>query len=160
TTATDLESAILGGCRPHSGRDNGRRHRGTGVRMSASVIGGPSHWRANLDELGLGLGHLQDATDQTMRLAGEATVAGGQLAGVTLMTPQGSSIVANALAVFGGLVAMRAEVEMMKAGVDYSVQAYLTAEQQITSVVDAALTPMAAVLSSVGVTTDLNMPNK
>jgi len=128
--------------------------------MSASVIGGPSHWRANLDELVLGLGHLQDATDQTMRLAGEATVAGGLLAGVTLMTPQGPIIGANTLAISSGLVAMRAEVEMLKTGVDYSVQAYLTAEQQITSVVDAALTPMAAVLSIVGVTTDLNMPNK
>src|SRR5699024_6330083 len=88
----------------------------------------------NLDELVLGLGHLQDATDQTMRLAGEATVAGGLLAGVTLMTPQGPIIGANTLAISSGLVAMRAEVEMLKTGVDYSVQAYLTAEQQITSV--------------------------
>ena len=140
--------------------NNGRRHSGTGVRMSASVIGGPSHWRANLDELVLGLGHLQDATDQTMRLAGEATVAGGLLAGVTLMTPQGPIIGANTLAISSGLVAMRAEVEMLKTGVDYSVQAYLAAEQQLTRVVEAALTPRAAVLSFVGVTTDLNMPNK
>lgn len=127
--------------------------------MSATVTGGPTHWRANLDELVLGVGQLQDATDQTMRLAGEATVAGGLLAGVTIMTPQGPLIGANTLAISTGLITMRTEVEVLRAGVDFAVQSYLEAEQQITKLVDTALTPMALVLSIVGVTTDVNVSN-
>src|SRR5699024_2187554 len=128
--------------------------------MSASVIGGPSHWRANLDELVLGLGHLQDATDQTMRLAGEATVAGGLLAGVTIMTPQGPLIGANTLAISTGLITMRTEVDVLRAGVDFAVQSYLEAEQQITKLVDTALTPMALMVSIAGGTTDVNVSNE
>lgn len=127
--------------------------------MSATVTGGPTHWRANLDELVLGVGQLQDATDQTMRLAGEATVAGGLLAGVTIMTPQGPLIGANTLAISTGLITMRTEVDVLRAGVDFAVQSYLEAEQQITKLVDTALTPMALMLSIVGVTTDVNVSN-
>lgn len=126
--------------------------------MSAKVTGGPTHWRANLDELALGVGQLQEATDQTMRLAGDATVAGGLLAGVTIMTPQGPMIGANTLAISTGLLTMRAEVEVLRAGVDFAVESYLEAEQQITKAVDAAFTPMAVVLSVVGLTTDTNVP--
>lgn len=127
--------------------------------MSGKVTGGPTHWRANLDELALGVGYLQEATDQTMRLAGDATVAGGLLAGVTIMTPQGPLIGANTLAISTGLLTMRAEVEVLRAGVDFAVDSYLEAEQQITRMVDAALTPAALVLSIIGVTTDVNVPN-
>ena len=48
--------------------------------MSANVTGGPTHWRANLDELGLGAARLREATEQTMRLAGDAAAAGGMAA--------------------------------------------------------------------------------
>ena len=100
--------------------------------MSAKVTGGPTHWRANLDELALGVGHLQDATQHSMRLAGEATVAGGLLAGVTIMTPQGPMIGANTVAISTGLLTMQAEVAALRAGVDFAVNAYLETEQQIT----------------------------
>lgn len=127
--------------------------------MSAKVTGGPTHWRANLDELALGVGQLQDATEHSMRLAGEATVAGGLLAGITIMTPQGPLIGANTAAISAGLLAMRAEVEALRTGVDFAVNSYLEAEQQITRVVDAAFTPLALAMSIVGVTTDVNIPN-
>ncbi|MDN6411372.1 MAG: hypothetical protein L0K07_08350, partial [Yaniella sp.] len=127
--------------------------------MSAKVTGGPTHWRANLDELALGVGHLQEATDQSMRLAGEATVAGGLLAGITIMTPQGPLIGANTVAISTGLLTMRAEVEALRTGVDFAVNSYLEAEQQITRAVDVAFTPLALAMSIVGVTTDANVPN-
>lgn len=127
--------------------------------MSANVTGGPTHWRANLDELTVGVGQLQEATEHTMRLAGKATVAGGLLAGVTIMTPQGPLIGAKTAGLSAGLVAMRTEVEVLTVGVEYAVSAYLEAEQQITNAVNSAFTPMAVVLSIVGATTDVNVPN-
>ena len=127
--------------------------------MSAKVTGGPTHWRANLDELALGVGRLQDATEHSMRLAGEATVAGGLLAGVTIMTPQGPMIGANTVAISTGLLTMQAEVAALRAGVDFAVNSYLETEQQISRAVDAAFTPLALAISIVGVTTDVNVPN-
>lgn len=127
--------------------------------MSARVTGGPTHWRANLDELALGAAKLRDATDQTMRLAGEAMAAGGLLTGVTLMTPQGSVIGANTIGISTGLIAMRAEVQALTAGVEFAVAGYLEAEAQITNLVNLAVTPSAVVLSILGLTTPLNVPN-
>lgn len=127
--------------------------------MSARVTGGPTHWRANLDELTLGAAKLRDATDQTMRLAGEAIAAGGLLAGVTLMTPQGSVIGANTVSVSTGLIGMRAEVQTLTAGVEFAVAGYLEAESQITNLVNLAVTPSAVVFSILGLTTSLNVPN-
>ncbi|NWN88669.1 MAG: hypothetical protein HLX51_09050 [Micrococcaceae bacterium] len=127
--------------------------------MSANVTGGPTHWRANLDELKLGVGHLQEATEQTMNLAGKAVVAGGLLSGVTIMTPQGPLIGTNTVALSTGLVTMRGEVELLSTGVDAAIAAYLETEQRVTTMVNAAATPAAIVLSIVGFTTDLNVPN-
>jgi hypothetical protein len=127
--------------------------------MSARVTGGPTHWRANLDELALGAAKLREATDQTMRLAGDAAAAGGLLAGVTLMTPQGSVIGTNTVAISTGLISMRAEVQTLTAGVEFAVAGYLEAEAQITNLVNLAVTPTAVVLSILGLTTQLNVPN-
>ncbi len=127
--------------------------------MSANVRGGPTHWRANLDELTLGASHLREATDQTMRLAGDALMAGGLLSGVTIMTPQGPLIGANTFALSAGLTGMRAEVEILAHGVEYAVAAYLEAEAQITHLMTLAVTPSAVVLSVLGATTALNVPN-
>lgn len=127
--------------------------------MSARVTGGPTHWRANLDELTVGAAQLRHATDQTMRLAGEAAVAGGLLAGVTIMTPQGPLIGSNTVAISTGLISMRAEVEALTRGVQFAVAGYLEAEAQITNLVNLAVTPSAVVLSILGLTTDLNVPN-
>jgi len=127
--------------------------------MSARVTGGPTHWRANLDELALGVAQLREATDQTMRLAGDAAVAGGLLAGVTLMTPQGPIIGSNTVGISTGLISMRTEVEALSAGVEFAVAGYLEAEAQVTNLVNLAMTPSALVLSVVGLTTDLNVPN-
>src|SRR5690625_1406487 len=93
--------------------------------MSARVTGGPTHWRANLDELARGAEKLRYATDQTMRLAGEAMAAGGLLTGVTLMTPQGSVIGANTVGISTGLIAMRAEVQALTAGAEFAVAGYV-----------------------------------
>lgn len=127
--------------------------------MSARVTGGPTHWRANLDELTLGAAKLRDATDQTMRLAGDALAAGGLLAGVTLMTPHGSVIGANTVGISTGLIGMRAEVQALTAGVEFAVAGYLEAETQITNLVNLAVTPSAVVFSILGLTTSLNVPN-
>jgi len=127
--------------------------------MSGKVTGGPTHWRANLDELTLGAGHLRQATADTLRLAGEATVAGGLLAGVTIMTPQGPLIGVNTVKLSTGLIAMRAEVELLSKGVEHAVAAYLEAEAQITNLVTMASTPAAVVLSIIGATTDVNVPS-
>lgn len=127
--------------------------------MSARVTGGPTHWRANLDELSLGSARLREATDQTMRLAGDAAAAGGLLAGVTIMTPQGPMIGANTVGISTGLIGMRAEVQTLTAGVEAAVAGYLEAEAQITNMVNLAVTPTAVVLSILGLTTSLNVPN-
>lgn len=127
--------------------------------MSARVIGGPSHWRANLDELTIGTAQLRRATNDTMRLAGEATVAGGMLSGLTIMTPQGAMIGANTLAVSAGLVTLRAEIEVLSRGVQFAVAAYLEAETQVTTMVSLAMAPTAVVLSLIGATTSVNVPN-
>src|SRR5699024_3735360 len=127
--------------------------------MSARVTGGPTHWRANLDELALGAAKLRDATDQTMRLAGEAMAAGGLLTGVTLMTPQGSVIGANTIGISTGLIAMRAEVQALTAGVEFAVAGYLEAEAQITNLGKLAVTPDAGGLSILGPTTRRNRRN-
>ncbi|GAA4476833.1 hypothetical protein GCM10023190_15180 [Enteractinococcus fodinae] len=127
--------------------------------MSANVTGGPTHWRANLDELGLGAARLQEATEQTMRLAGDAAAAGGLLAGVTIMTPQGPLIGANTVGISTGLIAMRAEVQALTTGVEYAVAGYLEAEAHISNLVDFAVTPTAVMLSILGLTTSLNVPN-
>ncbi|HEY4535208.1 MAG TPA: hypothetical protein VIG71_04460 [Enteractinococcus sp.] len=127
--------------------------------MSANVTGGPSHWRANLDELTLGAGHLQEATQQTMRLAGDTVMAGGLLSGVTIMTPQGPLIAAHTAQLSTSLLGLRTQVEMLSRGVEYAVAAYLEAEAQITNLVNLAVTPSAVVLSLVGATTAVNVPN-
>src|SRR5690625_5706026 len=106
--------------------------------MSGRVTGGPSHWRANLDVLTLGAGHHRQATVDTLRLAGEATVAGGLLAGVTIMTPQGPLIGVNTVKLSTGLIAMRAEVELLSKGVEHAVAAYLEDGVQITNLVTVA----------------------
>src|SRR5690625_6220315 len=98
--------------------------------MSARVTGGPTHWRANLDELALGVAQLREATDQTMRLAGDAAVAGGLLAGVTLMTPQGPIIGSNTVGISTGLISMRTEVEALSAGVEFARSEEHTSELQ------------------------------
>ena len=127
--------------------------------MSANVTGGPTHWRANLDELTLGAARLRNATEQTMQLAGDAMMAGGILTGVTIMTPQGPLIGGKTLELSTGLLGMQAEVEVLTYGVEFAVAAYLQAEEQITNMMTLAVTPSAVVLSVVGATTDLNVPN-
>jgi|GEM_PF-1860757 len=127
--------------------------------MSARVTGGPTHWRANLDELQLGAAQLRQATDQTMRLAGEASVAGGLLAGVTIMTPQGPLIGSNTFGISTSLIQLRAEVDALSVGVEFAIAGYLEAETQITNLVNLAVTPSAIVLSVLGLTTDLNVAN-
>ncbi|GAA4118823.1 hypothetical protein [Enteractinococcus coprophilus] len=128
--------------------------------MSGKVTGGPSHWRANLDELTLGATQLREATEQTMRLAGDAMVAGGLLSGVTIMTPQGPLIAANTIELSTSLLGMRAQVEVLAQGVNYAVAAYLETEAQITNLMTLTMTPTAVVLSLFGVTSDLNVPNE
>lgn len=127
--------------------------------MSANVTGGPSDWRANLDELALGAGHLREATEHTMRLAGDAMLAGGLLSGVTIMTPQGPLIAANTFELSASLMGMRAQVEALTHGVEYAVAAYLEAEAQISNLLTLAVTPSAVVLSVLGATTALDIPN-
>src|SRR5690625_7525611 len=127
--------------------------------MSGKVTGGPTHWRANLDELTLGAGHLRQATADTLRLAGEATVAGGLVAGVTIMTPQGPLIGVNTVKLSTGLIAMRAEVELLSKGVEHAVAAYLEAEAQITNLATTAAPPAAVGLRVIGATTDVNVPS-
>ena len=127
--------------------------------MSANVIGGPTHWRANLDELTLGAAHLRQATEQTMQLAGDAMLAGGILTGVTIMTPQGPLIGAKTFELSTGLMGMQAEVEVLTHGVEFAVAAYLEAEAQITNLMTLAVTPSAVVLSVLGATTSLDVPN-
>lgn len=127
--------------------------------MSATVTGGPTHWRANLDELSLGAARLREATEHTMRLAGDAAAAGGLLAGITIMTPQGPIIGANTVGISTGLIAMRAEVQALTTGVEYAVEGYLEAEAHISNLVDLAVTPTAVVLSILGLTTSMNVSN-
>lgn len=127
--------------------------------MSANVTGGPTHWRANLDELTLGAAQLRKATEQTMQLAGEAMMAGGVLTGVTIMTPQGPLIGAKTFELSTGLMGMQAEVEVLTYGVEFAVAAYLEAEAQISNLMTLAVTPSAVVLSVLGATTSLDVPN-
>src|SRR5699024_12050382 len=83
----------------------------------------------------------------------------GLLAGITIMTPQVSLIGSNTVGISTGQLTIRAEVEALRTGVDFAVNSYLEAEQQITRAVDVAFTPLALAMSIVGVTTDANVPN-
>lgn len=127
--------------------------------MSANVYGGPSSWRANLDDLTRGTAELQAATQETMRLAGDALLAGGLLSGITLLTPQGPLLGAHTVQLSAGLLGLRADVAALSHGVQASVAAYLAAEAHISTAFDALATPGAVMLSLLGATTSLNVPN-
>src|SRR5690606_17196627 len=79
--------------------------------------------------------------------------------GVTIMTPQGPLIAAHTAQLSTSLLGLRTQVEMLSRGVEYAVAAYLEAEAQITNLVNLAVTPSAVVLSLVGATTAVNVPN-
>lgn len=127
--------------------------------MSAKVTGGPTHWRANLDELMLGAGILREATQDTVRLATDSFVAGGVLAGVSIMTSQGPLIGVNAAQLSTGLLGLRAQVEALTTGVEYAVESYVAVETKISRAMDMARTPGAIVLSILGAAGIMDVPN-